>query len=154
MWHLGSRERQEGILQCSGQFQTSASDYSSPLPRLVSALALGGPGGSQAWSESSGTGARPPPRLEATGPCPMARAQAQAGCRAWGGGEGGPLSNTRYYLWPRLSPRSRMRLSTPLSPRTNSGLFEFLTAWIMGLGLGGGGPQPRPPPSPPEASSP
>lgn len=39
-----------------------------------------------------------------------------------------------------------MRLSTPLSPRTGPGLFEFLTAGMKGPGLGSGGPQPRLPP--------
>lgn len=66
-----------------------------------------------------------------------------------GGGRRGPaplLSSTRYYLWPWLSAQSRMQLSTPLSPRAGSGLFEFLTAWTEGRGLGRGGPQPRPPP--------
>lgn len=39
-----------------------------------------------------------------------------------------------------------MRLSTPLSPRSGPGLFEFLTAGMKGPGLGSGGPQPRLPP--------
>ena len=46
-----------------------------------------------------------------------------------------------------------MLLSTPLSPRTGSGLFEFLTAWTRGAGHG----QWRPPAKatyPPEAAGP
>lgn len=82
-------------------------------------------------------GARPPPRLRATRSLPKStgsgpgRGAGQGGWGEAGAGEAQPAALRHMILSLALaSSQSRMWLSTPLSPRRGSGLFEFLTTWI------------------------